>query len=99
MVLKLLLVGNSLVVQWVGLHAFTDIGLHSNPGLPTSKAVWLKKKKIKTRKKCSLSFCSFTVGKLIRDLEYKTSEYLEGIMAEVCSFPVKVHYSRSAILF
>ena len=35
----------------------------------------------------------------MRDLEYKTSEYLGGIMAEVCSFPVKVHYSRSALLF
>ena len=35
----------------------------------------------------------------MRDLEYKTSEYLQGIVAEVSSFPVKVHYSRSAILF
>ena len=55
--------------------------------------------KKKERKNCSLSFCSFTLGKLMRDLEYKTSEYLQGIVAEVSSFPVKVHYSRSAILF
>ena len=57
------------------------------------------KEKKKERKNCSLSFCSFILGKLMRDLEYKTSEYLEGIVAELCSFPVKVHYSRSAILF
>ena len=46
-----------------------------------------KKKKKKTRKNCSLSFCSFTLGKLMRDLEYKTSEYLERIVAEVCKLP------------
>ena len=85
------------MVQWVGLRAFTAVSPGSIPGLPESQAVWLKKKK--TRKNCSLSFCSFTLGKLMRDLEYKTSEYLQGIVAEVSSFPVKVHYSRSAILF
>ena len=85
------------MVQWVGLHAFTAVSPGSIPGLPASQAVWLKKKK--TRKNCSLSFCSFTLGKLMRNLEYKTSEYLQGIVAEVSSFPVKVHYSRSAILF
>lgn len=46
-----------------------------------------KKKQKKTRKNCSLSFCSFTLGKLMRDLEYKTSEYLERIVAEVCKLP------------
>ena len=51
-------------------------------------------KEKKTRKNCSLSFCFFTLGKLIRDLEYKKSEYLEGIVDEVCNFPVKVHYSQ-----
>ena len=44
-------------------------------------------KERKTRKNCSLSFCSFTLGKLMRDLEYKTSEYLERIVAEVCKLP------------
>ena len=48
----------------------------------------------KTRKNCSLSVCSFTLGKLMRDLEYKKSEYLEGIVDEVCNFPVKVNYSE-----
>ena len=67
-----------------------------NAGLPTSQAVWLKKKK---KKQEGIVLFSFILGKLMRDLEYKTSEYLEGIVAEVCSFPVKVHYSRSAILF
>ena len=84
MVPELLPVKNSLVGQWVGLSAFTAVGLGSIPGLPESQAVWLKKK---TRKNCSLSFCSFTLGKLMRDLEYKTSEYLERIVAEVCKLP------------
>ena len=83
------------MVQWVGLHAFTAVSPGSIPGLPASQAVWLKKKK--TRKNCSLSFCSFTLGKLMRDLEYKTSEYLQGIVAEVSSFPVKVRYSQVSI--
>ena len=30
----------------------------------------------------------------MRDLEYKKSEYLEGIVDEVCNFPVKVNYSE-----
>ena len=30
----------------------------------------------------------------MRDLEYKKSKYLEGIVAEVYNFPVKVHYSQ-----
>ena len=30
----------------------------------------------------------------MRDLEYKKSKYLEGIVAEVRNFPVKVHYSQ-----
>ena len=55
------------------------------------------KKKKKTRKNCSLSFCSFTLGKLMRDLEYKTSEYLQGIVAEVSSFPVKVQDRKSVV--
>ena len=33
----------------------------------------------------------------MRDLEYKTSEYLQGIVAEVSSFPVKVRYSQVSI--
>lgn len=90
MVPELLPVKNSLVVQWVGLSAFTAVGLGSIPGLPASQVVWLKKRKQKqkkTRKNCSLSFCSFTLGKLMRDLEYKTSEYLERIVAEVGKLP------------
>ena len=83
---ELLSVKNSLVVQWVGLSVFTAVSLGSIPGLPASQVVWLKKKK-KTRKNCSLSFCSFTLGKLMRDLEYKTSEYQERIVAEVCKLP------------
>ena len=87
---ELLSVKNSLVVQWVGLSVFTAVSLGSIPGLPASQVVWLKKEnnnKKKTRKNCSLSFCSFTLGKLMRDLEYKTSEYLERIVAEVCKLP------------
>ena len=44
-------------------------------------------KEKRTRKNCSLSFCSFTLGKLMRDLDYKTSEYVERIVAEVCRLP------------
>ena len=39
---ELLPVKNSLVGQWVGLSAFTAVGLGSIPGLPKSRAVWLK---------------------------------------------------------
>ena len=42
---ELLPVKNSLVVQWVGLHAFTAVGLGSIPGLPASQVLWLKKEK------------------------------------------------------
>ena len=44
--------GNSLAVQWLGLHAFTSEGPGSIPGRgnkiprdPTSHAAWPKKKK------------------------------------------------------
>ena len=40
-----LTVKNSLVVQWVALRAFTALRLSSIPGLPKSRAVWLKGKK------------------------------------------------------
>lgn len=33
----------------------------------------------------------------MRDLEHKTSEYWQGIVAEVSSFPVRVHYSQVSI--
>ena len=69
-----------------------------NAGLPTSQAVWLKKKTKKNKKNkkellAILLFFSSRKIELMRDLAYKTSEYLQGIVAEVCSFPVKVHYS------
>ena len=43
---------NSLVVQWLGLRAFTDEGLGSIPGLGTKipQAAWPKKRKEKKRK-------------------------------------------------
>ena len=65
-----------------------------NPWSSRKPSSVTKGKKKKTRKNCSLPFCSFTLGKLMRDLEYKKSEYLEGIVAEVRNFPVKVHYSQ-----
>ena len=50
--IKLLVLGNSLAVQWLGLRAFTSEGLGSIPGWGTNipEAVWYsqkKKKKIK----------------------------------------------------
>ena len=45
-----LTVKNSLVVQWVGLRAFTALSLSSIPGLPKSQAVWLKGEKKKNKK-------------------------------------------------
>ena len=57
----------------------------SNPWSSQKPSSVAKEKR--TRKNCSLSFCSFTLGKLMRDLDYKTSEYLERIVAEVCKLP------------
>ena len=45
-------IGNSLVVQWLGLCAFTVKGVGSIPGRGTTilQAVWPKKKKKEKRK-------------------------------------------------
>ena len=52
------------------------------------------KKKKKNKKELLIALLFFYSRKLMRDLEYKKSKYLEGIVAEVRNFPVKVHYSQ-----
>ena len=65
MVPELLPVKNSLVVQWVGLSAFTAVGLGSIPGLPASQVVWLKKRKKKKNKKELLTVLLFFYSRKI----------------------------------
>ena len=58
MVPELLPVKNSLVVQWVGLHAFTAIGLGSIPGLPRKLRSVAKEKKKKQER---IAHCPFVL--------------------------------------
>lgn len=76
----MLIVGNFLVVQWVGLVILPSAWVQSLVFQVKPSAVAKKKKK----KELLTVLCSFTLGKLMRDLEYKASEYLGGTMAEVC---------------